>query len=268
VRSRIDWQYVLRLALTDPGFDASVLSAFRTRLITGAAEFLRFDTWLTWGRARQLVRARGRQRPDSTHILAAVRALNRIEVVGETLRHALNALAAAAPAWLHAVSHPDWRDRYTRRAADHRLPTTRAARAALALTIGPDEWQLRAVVDHPEAPLWLHEVPAVAILRRVWIQNYWCSGGAYGPASISWTPASLDADLLVRSQERYGVDLLGPTCLDDHWQARAGAGFDAQHFQVDWNRLQAICPAGETSIRVRSQKRYPRRTLTLRPQPP
>jgi transposase len=140
VRSRIDWQYVLRLELTDAGFDASVLSEFRTRLITGAAESLLFDTLLTWCRHRQLVKARGRQRTDSTHILAAVRALNRIEVVGETLRHALNTLAVAAPAWLHAVRHPDWRDRYTRRAEDDRLPTTQAARAALTLTIGNDGW--------------------------------------------------------------------------------------------------------------------------------
>jgi transposase len=72
VRSRLDWKYVLRLELTDPGFDASVLSEFRTRLITGSAESLLFDTLLTWCRDHQLIRARGRQRTDSTHILAAV----------------------------------------------------------------------------------------------------------------------------------------------------------------------------------------------------
>ena len=132
MRSRIDWKYVLRLELTDPGFDASVLSEFRARLIAGAAESLLFETLLTWCRDRQLVKARGRQRTDSTHILAAVRALNRIEVVGETLRHALNTLAVVAPEWLRAVSPPEWRDRYTRRAEDDRLPTTQAARAALA----------------------------------------------------------------------------------------------------------------------------------------
>ena len=99
VRSRIDWQYVLRLERTDPGFDASVLSEFRTRLIAGAAAYLLFDTWLTWCRDRPLVTAGGRQRTDATHLLAAVRALNRIEVVGETLRYALNSLAVVAPEW-------------------------------------------------------------------------------------------------------------------------------------------------------------------------
>ena len=111
VRSRIDWKYVLRLELTDSGFDASVLREFRARLIAGAADYLLFDMLLVWCRARQLVKARGRQRTDSTHILAAVRALNRIEVVGKTMRHALNTLAVAAPEWLRAVSPPDWRDR-------------------------------------------------------------------------------------------------------------------------------------------------------------
>ena len=149
---------------------------FARRLLAGAAESLLFDTLLTWCRDRQLVKARGRQRTDSTHILAAVRALNRIEVVGETLRHALNTLAVVAPEWLRAVSHPDWRDRYARRAEDDRLPTTQAARAALALTIGHDGWRLLAAVDHADAPPWLREVPAVATLRRVWIQNYQWDG--------------------------------------------------------------------------------------------
>jgi transposase len=171
VRSRIDWKYVLRLELTDPGFDASVLSAFRSRLLAGSAKSLLFDLLLTWCRDRQLVKARGRQRTDSTPILAAVRALNRLEVVGETLRHALNTLAVVAPEWLRAASHPDWRDRYTRRAEDDRLPTTQPARAALALTIGHDGWQLLTAIEHADAPTWLREVPAVALLRRVWIQN-------------------------------------------------------------------------------------------------
>jgi transposase len=167
VRSRIDWTYALRLELTDPGFDASVLSEFRSRLVAGAAESLLFDTLLIWCHDRQLVNARGRQRTDSTPILAAVRALNRIAVVGETLRHALNSLALVAPEWLRAVSPPEWKNRYARRAEDDRLPPTRAARAALTRTIGADGWRLLAAVDAPDAPRWPREVPAVGILRRV-----------------------------------------------------------------------------------------------------
>jgi transposase len=130
------------------------------------------DTLLTWCRDRHLVKAGRRQRTDSTHILAAVRALNRIEVVGETMRHARNSLAVVVPEWLRAVSPPQWKDRDARRAEDDRLPTTHAARAALALTIGRDGWRWRAAVDHADTPPWLRQLPAIAILRRVWIQNY------------------------------------------------------------------------------------------------
>ena len=58
----------------------------------------------------------------------------------------------------------------------------------------------------------------------------------------------LVAALLVESQAHDGMDLLGPTRLDYHWQARAGAGFDAQHFQINWDQHQATCPAGKTSL--------------------
>jgi transposase len=176
VRSRLDWKYVLRLELTDPGCDASVLREFRPRLIVGAVGSLLFDTLFTWCRDRQLREARGRQRTDSTHILAAVRALKWSEMVGETMRHALNSLAVVVPEWLRTVSPPDWKDRDARRAEDDRLPTPHTAPAALASTTGHDGWRLLSAVEHSAAPPWLRELPAVAILRRVWIQNYLWDG--------------------------------------------------------------------------------------------
>ena len=102
VRSRIDWKYALSLELTDPGFDSTVLSEFRTRLVTGAAEQRILDAILTKCREHAWLTARGRQRTDSTHVLAHVRAVNRLECVGETLRHALNRLATVAPEWLQS----------------------------------------------------------------------------------------------------------------------------------------------------------------------
>jgi len=93
VRSRIDWKYVLGLELTDPGFDHTVLSEFRTRLLTGKVETLLLDALLTVASAQGLLKARGRQRTDSTHVVGAIRVLNRLERVGETLRAALNSLA-------------------------------------------------------------------------------------------------------------------------------------------------------------------------------
>ena len=90
------------------------------------------------------MRARGRQRTDSTHVLAAIRALNRIEVVAETMRHALDSLAVAAPEWLAAVAAPEWVERYARRAEDDRLPDGKEAREALARLIGADGHALLA----------------------------------------------------------------------------------------------------------------------------
>jgi transposase len=237
---------------------------------------------------------------------------------------------------------------------------------------------LLGAIDHVDAPLWLREVPAVAILRRVWMQNYlwdgtrlqWREADNIPPPArfisspydadahyarkhttqwvgykvhmtetceddlphlithIETTPGPtadggttpkihaalqqrdlvpgthivdtgfLDAELFVNSRDDYGVDRLGPTRLDDHWQARERAGFDAQHCQIDGGRQHAICPAGKTSTGwmpaidnrgnpviqvkfatkdcrrceqvahcIRSTKRYPQRTLTFRPQP-
>ena len=109
VRGRIDWKYLLGLELTDPGFDASVLSEFRGRLVTGGAEEHLLDTLLALCRDLKLLNTRGRQRTDSTHVLGAVRSLNRLECVTETLHAALNALASAAPSGCACMPiRPGW----------------------------------------------------------------------------------------------------------------------------------------------------------------
>jgi transposase len=173
VRSRVDWKFLLCLELTDPGFDHTVLSEFRSRLLEGGAERQLFDTLLRVFGEQGLVRSRGKQRSDSTHVLAAVRALNRLECVGESMRHALNTLAVAAPEWLRAHSRPEWLDRYGPRFEDYRLPTHQSERQAYAELIGADGACLLATVDAPNAPAWLHELPALQTLRRVWLQNYY-----------------------------------------------------------------------------------------------
>src|ERR687894_1510024 len=122
VRGRIDWKYALGLALPDPGFDFSVLCEFRPRLVAGGLEQTLLDAMLARFRERGLLKARGRQRTDSTHVLAAVRAVNRLESVGETLRAALNALAAAVPEWLARPADAEWADRYGRRFEEWRPP--------------------------------------------------------------------------------------------------------------------------------------------------
>ena len=172
VRARIDWKYALSLELTDPGFDASVLCEFRSRLVGHDAHELLFDLLLGRLRERGLLKARGRQRTDSTHVLANVRDLNRLELASETVRLALNALAVAAPGWLREHADPGWVTRYARPLDERRLPCGKDERRAEAESIGEDGFALLKVVGDEDAPRWLRKVRAVEILRQVWSQNY------------------------------------------------------------------------------------------------
>jgi transposase len=122
VRSRIDWKYALGLELTDPGFHHTVLCEFRARLIAGSAEERLLDAVIERCRERDWLKARGRQRTDSTHVLARARAINRLECVCETMRHAFNSLAVVVPEWLKSWTPPQWADRYGPRIEDFRLP--------------------------------------------------------------------------------------------------------------------------------------------------
>jgi transposase len=172
VRARIDWKYALGLELDDAGFDFSLLSSFRARLVSGGAEERLLEALLAVCTAHGLLRARGRQRTDATYVLGVLRVLNRLELVGETLRAALEAIAAVAPAWLEAWLPADWVQRYGRRVEAYRLPKSQGARAAYAATVGQDGFTLLAALAAPGAPARLRTLPAVAVLRQVWQQQY------------------------------------------------------------------------------------------------
>jgi transposase len=177
VRSRIDWKYALGLELTDPGFDYTLLSDFRLRLIEGSLDCQLLDLMLERFKTLGLLKAGGTQRTDSTHVLAAVRHLNRLELVGETLRHLLNTLAVAAPAWLQVQIPPEWYERYATRFEASRLPTKAAERQALAEQIGRDGTLLLQVLYEETTPRWLRQVPAVEITRQIWLQQYYVQEG-------------------------------------------------------------------------------------------
>ena len=123
VRGRIDLKYALGLELTDPGFDLSILSDFRQRLLEGGAEQVLLDAMLAVFKEQGWLKPRQRQRTDSTHVLAKVRAINRLMCVGEAMRFALNSLAVVAGAWLLALSLPEWLDRYGHRTRVGSPPT-------------------------------------------------------------------------------------------------------------------------------------------------
>jgi transposase len=178
VRGRIDWKYLLGLELIDPGFDHSVLGEFRSRLLTGSAEERLLHKLLEACQARGLLKARGRQRTDATHVLASIRVLNRLELLGETLRAALNELAAAAPDWLRGAAPRAWYERYARRVEDGRLPRAAAEREAYARAVGEDGFALLDRLDEPATPEGLRSLPAVEVLRRVWARHFVREDGA------------------------------------------------------------------------------------------
>lgn len=163
---------MLCLELEDPGFDYSVLCEFRARLLEGDAEHRLFDKILSRLRERKLVKARSRPRTDSTHVLAAVRDLNRLERVMETLHAALNALAMVEPNCLRTHIPAAWVDRYGQRTDANRLPSEEKAREEFAEVVGCDGHALLAALGSKEAPEWLRQIPAVEILRQVWVQNF------------------------------------------------------------------------------------------------
>ena len=173
VRTRIDWKYLLGLALDDPGFDHTVLAEFRARVAGAGLEQVVLDALLERLAAEGLVKAGGKQRTDSTHVIAAVAALGRLALAGESVRAALEALAAAHPGWLEQrICVPDFARRYGIPMTSWRPPGPQAARDELAIAYARDGYALLAAVYDRSAQAWLRELPPVDVLRRVLLQNY------------------------------------------------------------------------------------------------
>ena len=172
VRSRIDWKYALSLELTDPGFDFSVLSEFRDRLLSGKAETRLLDVMLTTFKARGWLKAGGRQRTDATYVKAAIHRLNRVELVAAVFQEALEALAIAAPDWLRAHTPADWLVRYSPKLNDYRLPRKETEQVHLAQQIGRAGQQVLQWVEGVDAPGDLRHLEALVNLRLVWEQQY------------------------------------------------------------------------------------------------
>ncbi|MBA3534979.1 MAG: IS1182 family transposase [Ardenticatenales bacterium] len=212
VRGRIDLKYALSLELDDAGFDYSILSEFRQRLIAGGIENQVLDTLLSLCQTRGWIKERGKQRTDSTHVLAAIRGLNRMETVAETLRATLNALAVVAPDWLLKQVSPAWFDRYSTRIEEYRLPKSKEARQAYAQTVGADGAHLLNALYAADAPPYLRAMPAVEILRQVWLQQYMVMEGSLRLRCAEDLPPAG-----VRIESPYDAEARYATKRDTHW---------------------------------------------------
>lgn len=213
VAARIDWKYALSLPLTDHGFDFSVLSDFRERVVAGDQDTLVLEPLLQRCRELGLLRGGGTQRTDSTQVIAAIRTMNRLELVGETMRHALNALAEVAPGWVRAHCPPTWVERYGPRIQAARLAKDEQERDLLVVEIGQDGQRLLALVDAPDGPQELAHHPAIGILRLVWQQQYQTEP----PGTLRWRS---DAELLPAAeliQSPYDPDARYARKRETHW---------------------------------------------------
>ena len=160
-----------------------MLSDFRDRLLDGKAESVLLDKLLTVFQERGWLKARQRQRTDATHVLAAVRTLTRMEMVGETLRQALNVVATVFPEWLAEHVSADWYERYGRAFNAYRMPKTEAAQVALAEQIGRDGCHVLDWVSQQTMWPGLRYLPALMTLAAVWQQQYDGTGD-----TVRWRP--------------------------------------------------------------------------------
>ena len=172
VRTRLDWKYLLGLPLEDPGSGHSVLPEFRAKVAAAGLEQVPLDALLERLASDGLVKAGGKQRTDSTHVVAAVAELNQLELARESVRAAVEALTAAHPGWVAGALHvSEWTRKYGTPVPGWDLPASKK-KHELAVTCAKDGYALLRAVYDKASPAWLAELPAVETLRKVLVQNY------------------------------------------------------------------------------------------------
>jgi transposase len=181
VADRISWKYMLGLELDAAGFDASVLSEFRDRLTEpGRADGL-LEVMLDRLKTAGLIRAGQAVRTDSTHVIAAVRALNRVEHAGEALRAATEQIAGIWPDWIVPLLDAGWYHRYGRKVETGRLlgrGPGKTTVAKLAAQIGADIAALLGRIDADATAGWMNELAQVRYLRAFFAVQFRPGPGA------------------------------------------------------------------------------------------
>jgi transposase len=216
VRRCMDWKYALSLDLHDPGFDFTLLHDFRQRLLTHAAAQHLLDTFLSTCKARGWIKARGTQRTDSTHVLAAIRNLHRLECVLEAMHYALNQLSNADPTWVQQHVPLEWYARYGLRSDQARLPKDVSKREALARQIGGDGYQLLDWVQAADTSPSLRNLPALEALRQIWLQQYYrCT--VPGLEALRWRTGDEQPPAAVRITSPYDLETRYSSKRETHW---------------------------------------------------
>ncbi len=216
VRRCMDWKSALSLDLMDPGFDFTLLHDFRYRVLTHEAGQRFLDAFLAACKARGWIKARGTQRTDSTHVLAAIRTLHRLACVLEAMRYALNQLSAAHPAWVQQPVPLDWYPRYGLRSDHARLPKETSKREALARQVGADGYQLLAWVQTADPSLGLGDLPALEALWQIWLQQYYrCTMPGF--EALRWRTGDAQPPAAVRIASPYDLEARYSSKRETHW---------------------------------------------------
>ncbi len=185
-------KYLLGLELKHQGFHHSALGAFRARLVENGAEARLLEELLAVCRARGFVKAGGRQRTDSTPVVAAVKSLNRLECVHETLRLALERVAELEPEWLQAQVPVEWYEWYGRRLDASQMAKSAAEKERWQVRIGESGRQLLLAVQDARTPAYLRQLPAPQLLQ---MRLDPAVLGAEGPHPVALTQHSYRAGL-------------------------------------------------------------------------
>ena len=267
VRTRIDWQYLLGLPLDDPGFDHSILPEFRGKVARAGLEQVVLDALLGRLVSGGLVKGGGKQRTDSTHVVAAVAALGRLELAGESVRAAVEALAAAHPGWLaQRICVADWTRRYGTPMTSWRPPASGARRDELAIAYARDGYALLEAVYDRAAPPWLRELPAVQVLRVVLLQNYTRAISQDGREVIRRREKAPQGDGLPPGHTR----IASPYDPDARWAAKRGEfwlGYKLHITETCDDPPPCSCPAGPAAHGAAGQAALPG-TAAGQDQPP
>lgn len=167
VRLHLGWKHALNLKINDKGFHPTTLVAFRDRLTGHKDGRLLFDSILQGLHKHGLVKRRGKQRLDSTHILGAVARMGRLEVVRETIRLFLELI----PRMGLQTSLDDWTI-FFERYIDCDIAWHKISKESLITKFQQSGQDMLSLIDwakkHPE----LHEHAQCQLLQRVFQEQY------------------------------------------------------------------------------------------------
>jgi hypothetical protein len=167
LRMHLGWKHALGLAVDYAGFHATSLVYFRQRLLEHQQSRVLFDALLQGLEGRGLVKRRGKQRLDSTHILGLVADMSRLEVTRETVRLFLEMLERAGRL-ADVPEGPAWRERYL----DSDVLWHKLSKEALAEKFRQTGQDMRALLAWVEDQKDLRTHEKTQLLQRVFGEQF------------------------------------------------------------------------------------------------